>query len=150
MDRLEPDGNGVLNKSVPVMMRHYLRIANSKHRVALARVLLSGHRYAIEALRRVEGIVERENRWCRLCGVGVESPEHVWFECRGRTELGTLRRRLALDITKGCSQREVNWILDGQGVCEHLKRLVAVRNSVTMVAQFAYEVEELMKVWVDW
>ncbi|TEB19517.1 hypothetical protein FA13DRAFT_1718732 [Coprinellus micaceus] len=81
----------------------------------VGKVLLSGHRYAIEALRRVEGVVERENR------------------------------RLALDITKGCSQREVNWILDGQGVCEHLKRLVAVRNSVTMVAQFAYEVEELMK-----
>jgi hypothetical protein len=94
--RIEQDGNGVFDKSVPVMLRHYLRISNSKHRVVSARVLLSGRPYAIEVLRRVGGAVEMED-W--LCRVSVESPEHVRLEGLARTELGDLRKRLALDST---------------------------------------------------
>ncbi|KAJ3516411.1 hypothetical protein NMY22_g14215 [Coprinellus aureogranulatus] len=149
--RLEPDQNGVLNQAVPMMLRHYLKINNVRHRVALSRIILSGHRYGIEALRRTDVEIRREDRLCRLCNNEVETPEHVLLECAGSVELTALRTNFAEDIRRGCRAEELAWIRSGgENVRERLRRLIAVRNAVTTTAAFAYDVEVLMKRLVDW
>ncbi|TEB23200.1 hypothetical protein FA13DRAFT_1451645 [Coprinellus micaceus] len=98
--RKELDGNGVLSREVAVLLRHCLKVNNPAHRIALSKVLLSGHKYAVEALRRGSQPVTREERFklCRLCGGAVETPEHVWLECSARDELRGMRYDMAKDV----------------------------------------------------
>ncbi|KAJ3515951.1 hypothetical protein NMY22_g14317 [Coprinellus aureogranulatus] len=149
--RLEPDKNGTLNQPVSMMFRHYLRVNNTRHRVALSRVILSGHKYGIEAMRRTREDIPREDRVCRLCGGAVETPEHVWLVCGGSQALTVLRRTLARDIISTCRPDEVNWMRSGSGgVREELRRLISIRSMIATVAAYAYDVETLMKTLVDW
>ncbi|KAJ3504030.1 hypothetical protein NMY22_g18054 [Coprinellus aureogranulatus] len=124
--RLEPDKNGTLNQPVSMMFRHYLRVNNTRHRVALSRVILSGHKYGIEAMRRTREDIPREDRVCRLCGA-------------------------ARDIISTCRPDEVKWMRSGTGgVREELRRLISIRSMIATVAAYAYDVETLMKTLVDW
>ncbi|KAI1782043.1 hypothetical protein LXA43DRAFT_906967, partial [Ganoderma leucocontextum] len=64
--------------------RAYLNVPFAPHREALVRLLVSDHKLAVEALRRVSPQVPRHRRICRLCEVrsAIESELHVLLECR--------------------------------------------------------------------
>lgn len=128
---MEEDDDGRLTRSVPLYLRHYLRVNNLGHRVALAKVMLSGHKYGVEALRRGRAHVARSDRVCRLCTLKVETPEHVWLECGANEELRQLRNTFARDVLRLCTEREAQWLSQADGdVLMQMRRLVAVRSSV--------------------
>ena len=76
-------------------MRHYLSsIADEDDRIALTKLLVSDHTFALEHFRRSStstGIkrlkVNHADRLCRLRGRDVESPEHALLVCSGVPEL---------------------------------------------------------------
>ncbi|TEB32472.1 hypothetical protein FA13DRAFT_1813390 [Coprinellus micaceus] len=149
--RMEQDEDGRFTRKVPVFLRHYLKVANPAHRVALSQVLLSGHKYAIEAGRRGKDHIAREDRTCRICGSAVESPEHVWLECNAAAELQRLREDMARDVASLCTPAECEWVREPDGdIVEMMKRLVALRSSISRVAQYAFDVARFMAKEVQW
>lgn len=148
--RVLRDNDGTLRKAGVLKMRHYLMLNNAKHRVALARVILSGHKYGVETLRRSDANIAREDRRCRLCQEQTETPEHVWLQCVGNDELRSLRVQLVQDIRRTCTVEEVAWIRGSGDMEEQLRRLIAVKSLVSILGGYAYGMELLMKRLVDW
>lgn len=88
--RSEYDSDG--NSHTPAMaFRPYLRVHNKDARVSLTRLLVSDHRLEVET-GRWRGIA-RQDRLCRACGLRVEDPVHVLFECTGLPGLISARER---------------------------------------------------------
>ncbi|TEB27798.1 hypothetical protein FA13DRAFT_1877563 [Coprinellus micaceus] len=149
--RMEKDEDGGLTRTVPVFLRHYLKVANPAHRVALSQVLLSGHKYAVETGRRGKSYRARVDRTCRLCNQVVETPEHVWLECDVAGQLVQLRRDMVGDVGALCTPNELDWMTEADGdIVETMKRLVALRSAVSRVAQYAFDVSRFMAREVQW
>ncbi|KAJ7117260.1 hypothetical protein C8R43DRAFT_902130 [Mycena crocata] len=64
--------------------RAYLRVRNSKHRLALTHAVLSGHSLAMERMRwaeRYKDQVPKKWRLCRFCRDHLEDAIHAMFMC---------------------------------------------------------------------
>lgn len=75
--RVEVDAATGRSRQVARMRRHYLGIANAKHRKAFTRVLLSNHKMAVEIWQYAKTNIDREDRVCRYGCDEVETPEHI-------------------------------------------------------------------------
>lgn len=79
------------NRSRPILQfRPYLTIQTTAHRRTLTKLICSDHPLAIERLWWLG--IPRHTRFCRLCGLDVESPEHALFACPELQD-SLLRRR---------------------------------------------------------
>ncbi|VDB85252.1 unnamed protein product [Peniophora sp. CBMAI 1063] len=108
-DRTEPQKRGRPTKPV-LQLRHYLiSITDDDERIALTKLLVSDHPFALEQFRwsstrnGIERLkVAREDRLCRLCGLAVESPEHALLVCEGVQELIDARKAFAEQVRVAC------------------------------------------------
>lgn len=142
--RLEPREK---EKKPPAQMasclRHYLLVENVDHRRAITDVMLSHHHLAIEEMRRTgQSYTPRHLRLCRLCESAVETPEHALLGCQGSTELTTLRAMVwvkLIDADPSLIEAARCQISE----TEMLKRIVYIRETIGLVAMFAYRVLKL-------
>ncbi|CAK5263408.1 unnamed protein product [Mycena citricolor] len=137
--RLEPDTRGrLVQKSIH--LRHYLSVTNPDHRKTLTRLLLSSHSLAIERLRWTDARrprIDPSERKCRLCRNAPETPEHVLLICAGDTSLIQLRVTF---MTKFKLDVPATPPLESMPEIEFLKRMLFHRETIGLVAKFAYEV----------
>ncbi len=77
-----------------------MMMMSAKHRVALTRLILSDHCLAVEQLRRHEKYflpcIPREDRLCRFCLEGIETPEHALLLCTGTNDVVESRTKSLL------------------------------------------------------
>ncbi|CAK5267463.1 unnamed protein product [Mycena citricolor] len=137
--RLEPDTKGRLVQK-PMHFRHYLSVTNPDHRKTLTRLLLSSHSLAIERLRWTDARrprIDPSERKCRLCRNAPETPEHVLLICDGDVSLIQLRNTL---MTKFKLDVPAMPPLESMPEIEFLRRMLFHRETIGLVAKFAYEV----------
>ncbi|KAF6741561.1 hypothetical protein DFP72DRAFT_833015 [Ephemerocybe angulata] len=141
--RREPDVDGALTVKMPLKLRYYLKVAHPGHRRALTRVLLSEHRYAVEALQWTRPV---GRRLCRFCGAKVETVEHLWMWCMKRPELCAARKEFMSDVWRAATAAErarlVELDIDAGA---QLVWLLTSRDWVSIVASFAYSIERLVE-----
>lgn len=80
--RLQWEDDKLVHKALA--FRSYLRVKIPEHRIALTRMILSGHGLAMERMRwseRYRPVVPQEWRLCRLCTDGPEDAVHAMFVC---------------------------------------------------------------------
>lgn len=132
--------------TVPRAFRGYLRLTNPDHRKALVRVILSNHNMALEIWRYATPKVDRHERVCRYgCGK-VESPEHIWLECRGSPELVDGRRLLHAALPEVCTGEELAQIVDLDGdATEQLKALLSLPHCLPILGLYAYNVDKILE-----
>jgi hypothetical protein len=142
--RLEPEKD-----SAPVLktlqFRHYLNVVNPKHRKALTQLLLSSHCLALEILRWVEfrrPRIDRHLRVCRFCKTEIESPEHALLECTAELELTQLRQDFFVRMRKDLPGLPP---LNSMPTAKFFTHMVAYRETISLVAKFAYEVTQLFQ-----
>ncbi|KAF9025630.1 hypothetical protein BDZ89DRAFT_953613, partial [Hymenopellis radicata] len=84
-------------------------VQNPDHRRALARLVASNHRLAVEVLRRGDGQrrrpIPREWRLCRFCRADVEDEVHALLVCNESGSLVCLRARFWSDL----EAKDVSW-----------------------------------------
>ncbi|KAJ7604104.1 hypothetical protein DFH06DRAFT_1021390 [Mycena polygramma] len=141
--RLEPEKD-----SAPVQktlqFRHYLNVVNPKHRKALTRFLLSSHCLALEHLRWVEvrrPQIDRNLRVCRFCKATIESPEHALLECTAE-DLVALRDDFFIRMKKDLPRLPP---LGSMPSAKFFTHMIAYRETISLVAKFAYEVTQLFE-----
>ena len=137
-------GEGKPWQLVPSMLRHYLRIDNPGHRRALTKLLVADHGYGDEALGRRTPPIPLDERRCRLCGQGVETPAHVWLECSDQS-LVAMRRSFVAQLLRVYTEAELEKLtLLGADATGQLVYITRHRPTVSVVAQYAYEVQEYL------
>ena len=133
-----------------VWFRHYLNVPIAKHRLAITRLLLAEHRFAMEYLRRATAhrarVDDPNMRLCRFCGVHTETPEHVMLVCNGNDRIIEWR----LELFQATQQFFHNLHLDRQQIhpdyaLRILKKLIFHSEAINSVARFAYLIQELLE-----
>lgn len=123
-----------------MIFRHYLDVANSQHRKALTRLVLSDHCLGVEQLRRTPNgaAIARDQRLCRFCRSVVETPEHALLECHGDGVLFSLRT----DFLRGVFQSVPAFAELWQSASRlgFLKALLANTVVIGLLARFAHDV----------
>ncbi|KAF5378897.1 hypothetical protein D9615_006858 [Tricholomella constricta] len=132
-------------KQITLHLRHYLSLVKTRaHREAITSVMLSTHMLAVEKLRWVEHghpRVNREERLCRLCRASVETPEHALLDCTASPELLALRHNFLLQFLADIPHLQS--AVEQMTSTDLLKRLIAQRPTISLVAKFAYQVLKL-------
>ena len=114
------------------------------HREALTSILLSIHQLAVEILRYVNyghQQVPRENRLCRFCKTGIETPEHVMITCTLLNALVELHRTFLEQLFLKCPNLQRHLTEDSN--TEFLKVIKNSRPSIALVAKFAHDILQL-------
>jgi hypothetical protein len=146
-DRLETDKKGEKH-AVASKLRGYLKnVANRKHRVALTRLLVSNHCYAIETLRYSKIPVPREERMCRFCSGEVESPEHVLLACRRNGDILRLRAKFLETLLRQGSQEQHEALRRSDGDPRtQLKFIVfGMPGTIPQTAKYVYDVKDIVQ-----
>jgi hypothetical protein len=127
-------------------LRDYLRLENPNHRKAFTRILVSAHMLAVEIYQYAKAPVPRKERVCRFgCGE-VETPEHIWLGCRGNDALIQLRSELQRKIVVLCSEDELVGLMELDDTpALQLKTLLGLPQCVATLAEYAYEIEKILK-----
>ncbi|KAF5378200.1 hypothetical protein D9615_007560 [Tricholomella constricta] len=130
---------------ITLHLRHYLILVKTRaHREAITSIMLSTHMLAVEKLRWVEHghpRVDRAERLCRLCLAEVETPEHALLDCAASHELLTLRNDFFVELLS--SIPHLHSALEQMDSTSLLKRLIAQRPTISLVAKYAYQVLKL-------
>lgn len=123
--------------------RHYWDVRNTKHRKALAGLILSNHPLAIERLRWRNVVPPREQRLCRLCKGAVETPEHALLECPHQ-ETTTKRREWLFEVHQACPSLITTLIANSRlGAVAQLKALIAERTTINLLARYATDILDI-------
>ncbi|KAJ7811978.1 hypothetical protein B0H13DRAFT_1666469, partial [Mycena leptocephala] len=108
-------------------------------------LLLSSHCLALERLRWVEfrrPRIDRNLRVCRFCKAEIESPEHALLECTAHADLAELREdffsRMRNDLPGLPS-------LDSMPSAKFFTHMLAYRETIALVAKFAYKVTQVFE-----
>ncbi len=141
-DRLEPL-EGAAPAYRAMFFRHYLTVRVAKHRVALTRLILSDHCLAVEQLRRhgkyFLPCIPREDRLCRFCLEGIETPEHALLLCTGSNEVVESRLRSFLVLIPLFPTVPLSHITGGNARWI-LKKLIFTGPTIHLVANFVWEI----------
>ncbi|PBK58399.1 hypothetical protein ARMSODRAFT_1036565 [Armillaria solidipes] len=124
---------------VPLKMRIYLTCPVSKYRDALASVVFSTHKLAIERLRWADHgrrSIARDQRLCRLCTTAVETPEHVILECDGSGFISQLRLECMEKIHTAIPEARV--LSQQRNLVQYLQWLLEQEKIVLLVGKFVY------------
>ncbi len=127
------------------MRRHYLDVDVVEHRRAITNVLLSHHHLAVEEMRHTrygQDRTPREERLCRFCKRGVETPEHALIRCGANANVVALRADfvpkffagldgLADMFRRRCSDVEV------------LQALICNRSTVMLLAAYMHKILQI-------
>jgi hypothetical protein len=142
-DRLEPMEENRPPRKVTIMYRHYWAIHNTKHRKALAGLILSNHPLAVERLRWRNVRPPREERKCRLCGIAVETPEHALLECT-HDETTAKRIEWLKETNDACPDVVLHLVREApKGLVAQLKLLIADRTTINILAKYAAEILDI-------
>ncbi|KAJ7221945.1 hypothetical protein C8J57DRAFT_1593717, partial [Mycena rebaudengoi] len=147
--RLEYNDDGILET---LRFRHYLRIVNTRHRLAYTRLLLSDHNLAVEELRhgnRIWRHVEHELRLCRFCSAGVEDEAHALLVCSARPVLTQLRARFLRDLF--AARPALRSAARRLSAYDFLLTFLHDRDIISRVAKFVYDVlmlYEQTEMWI--
>ncbi|KAF5383271.1 hypothetical protein D9615_004808 [Tricholomella constricta] len=143
-DRKEPQKDKA-PAQITLRLRHYLILVKTRaHREALTSIMLSTHMLAVEKLRWVEHghpRVDRAERLCRLCRNEVETPEHALLNCTASLELLALRHDFFVELL--IALPHLHSAVEQMDSINLLKRLIAQRPTISLVAKFAYHVLKL-------
>ncbi|KAJ7939072.1 hypothetical protein B0H13DRAFT_1587291 [Mycena leptocephala] len=107
--------------------------------IHITRLLLSSHCLALERLRWVElrrPRIDRNLRVCRFCKAEIESPEHAHLECTAHADLVALREDFLSRMRKDIPRLPT---IDSMPSVKFLTHLIAYRQTIALVAKFAYE-----------
>lgn len=127
-------------------LRDYLRVANPDHRKALTRIFLSGHNMALEIWRYATPKVPRHERVCRFGCAEIESPEHIWLQCRGSAELVDERAKLQEVLAGMCDGEELAAVVElDDNPTEQLKMLLSLTKCLPNLGYYAYQVDRVLE-----
>ncbi|KAF5374013.1 hypothetical protein D9615_009920 [Tricholomella constricta] len=145
-DRKEPRKDEA-PAQITLRLRHYLIMVKTRaHREALTSIMLSTHMLAVEKLRWVEHghpRVNRAERLCRLCRTEVETPEHALLDCTASHELLALRHVFFVELELHPTTPLLHSAIEQMDSINLLKRLIAQRPTISLVAKYAYQVLKL-------
>ncbi|KAF5320338.1 hypothetical protein D9611_011279 [Ephemerocybe angulata] len=144
-DRVERGKEGRSHQLV-LGRRPYLKLGDPAHRRALTRVLLSNHKMGVELLRYTRPTTPRQQRLCRFCRRKVETPEHLWLECRANAEVCNLREEFVADVMRIGTNEETAYLrgLGTDWVAQMKALTVGMPGVVAVVARYTYQVEQLI------
>ncbi|KAK0236643.1 hypothetical protein EDD85DRAFT_834253 [Armillaria nabsnona] len=120
-------------------MRTYLTCTVSKYRDALASVVFSTHKLAVERLRWADHgrrRIARDQRLCRLCTTAIETPEHVILECDSSGFISELRSEWMEKVHTAIP--EARLMSQQRNLVGHLQWLLEQEKIVLLVGKFVY------------
>ncbi|KAJ7199926.1 hypothetical protein GGX14DRAFT_311502, partial [Mycena pura] len=134
--RLEPQEKGA-PRAIQLCRRHYLsRVLITDHRLALTRLLCAS--FYFRGLHTDTSSVPFSQLSCRKCGMDVETPGHVFMQCR---EERTVAARRELQVTLVHDFQRVLPQMHSREHAEELMRsLIFDWNTVVPMARFVYKV----------
>ncbi|OCH84150.1 hypothetical protein OBBRIDRAFT_742081 [Obba rivulosa] len=121
-----------------VAFHPYLRIAHTRHRKALARLIASEHPLRVELMRR-DGVV-REARLCRFCDGAVEDEEHILFTCEGDARLVARRELFWQDAVRTWPALQDIRRRRSVSLLGLLHQLLAHNGATTALAHYVYDI----------
>lgn len=138
-NRLEMDNGTLVTKVLD--FRHYLRVLNPRHRIALTHIILSGHQLAIERMRWQERYIPSIPecwRLCRFCKTFIEDAVHALLVCT-HPPLRNIRHTFfsLLDVTLP----GVRLAQTDPGLL--LRHLISQRAVTALLAKLAYDILEI-------
>ncbi|KAJ7018977.1 hypothetical protein C8F04DRAFT_976280, partial [Mycena alexandri] len=86
--------------------------------------------------------IDRNLRVCRFCKAEIESPEHAMLECDAQPDLIALREDFFTRM-----RRDVSGLpeMDTMPPARYLTHLIAYRDTISLVAKFAYKVVQIFE-----
>lgn len=132
------DGDTPVHKTLH--FRHYLSVNNADHRKSITRLLLSGHRLALERLRWTEHRqprIETIHRKCCFCETEIESPEHALLDCTANLSLVELRLKTMTHIYNNSPELPAIGSIESADL---LRQMVSQTHTIQLLAKYTHEV----------
>ncbi len=114
--------------------------------MALTRLILSDHCFAVEQLHRHEKYflpcIPREDRLCRFCLKGIETLEHALLLCTGSNNVVESRTKSFLILIPLFPTLPLSHITAGNARWV-LKKLIFTSPTIHLVAKFIWEILQI-------